>query len=171
MLLNYHSRINFLQGSNPAKHANPSKMKQMKFMSIALLNLLLFSSCEEKKTDNPELLQSVLVEYFEGIEAKDFKKMQGLTTDDFKIYEDGVIYNNDSIFNIIKGFQNFTVAYTFDNLQINVDHHSGNIHYFNHADFVFNDTSEVEMDWLESATFKKIDGKWKMDFLHSTARK
>ncbi|MBC8769345.1 nuclear transport factor 2 family protein [Arenibacter sp. BSSL-BM3] len=101
----------------------------------------------------------------------DFKKMRDLTTDDFIIYEDGVVFNNDSIFKMMKSFPKYTAEYEFENLRINVDNNSGNINYFNHANFVFNDTTKVKFDWLESATFKKIDGKWKMDFLHSTVRK
>jgi len=30
---------------------------------------------------------------------------------------------------------------------------------------------KMTYDWVESVTFKKIDGEWKMNFLHSTVRK
>ena len=144
----------------------------MKQLSILLLTqILLFSSCQEEKTNNPDQLKSVLIGYFNGIETMDFKKMRDLTTDDFIIYENGVVFNNDSIFKMMKSFPKYTAEYKFENLKINVDNNSGNINYFNHAKFVFNDTTTVKFDWLESATFKKIDGKWKMDFLHSTVRK
>ena len=43
--------------------------------------------------------------------------------------------------------------------------------YLNRGDLVFNDTMRVTYNWLESATFKKVDGVWKMNFLHSTVRK
>jgi hypothetical protein len=32
-------------------------------------------------------------------------------------------------------------------------------------------TIKMQVDFLESATFKKVDGQWKMKFLHSTVRK
>ena len=144
----------------------------MKYFSILLLiPFLLLSSCQEKKTDNPAQLETVLVGYFDGIKTKDFQKMRDLTTTDFVLYENGKVFNNDSIFKMIQSFPKYTAKYKFENLKINVDNNSGNIHYFNHGDFVFNDTIKVKVDWLESATFKKVDGKWKMDFLHSTVRK
>jgi hypothetical protein len=27
------------------------------------------------------------------------------------------------------------------------------------------------VDWVESATFRKLDGEWKIDFLHSTVKR
>ena len=109
--------------------------------------------------------------YFDGIKTKDFQKMRDLTTDDFVLYENGKVFNNDSLFKIINNFPKYTAGYKLEKLKINVDNNSGNIIYYNHGDFVFNDTTKVKFDWLESATFKKVDGKWKMDFLHSTVRK
>lgn len=144
----------------------------MKYLPILLLTpFLLLSSCQEQKADNPEQLRTVLTGYFDGIKTKDFQKMRDLTTADFIIYEDGKVFNNDSLFNMINSFPKYTVEYKLEHMKINVDNSSGHIRYFNHGDFVFNDTTQVTFDWLESATFRKIDGKWKMDFLHSTSRK
>jgi hypothetical protein len=42
--------------------------------------------------------------------------------------------------------------------------------YTNHADFVFKVTNKVALDWIESATFRKIAGEWKMNFLQATLR-
>lgn len=40
---------------------------------------------------------------------------------------------------MINNFLNFTAEYKFDNLKIKVDNSSGNINYYNHRDFIFND--------------------------------
>jgi hypothetical protein len=56
-------------------------------------------------------------------------------------------------------------------MRASIDETSGDIIYYNHGDFVINDTINMQVDWLESATFKKVDGQWKMKFLHSTVRK
>jgi hypothetical protein len=56
-------------------------------------------------------------------------------------------------------------------MKVNMDVNSGDIIYYNHGDFVINDTIKTQVDWLESAIFRKIDGKWKLHFLHSTVRK
>jgi hypothetical protein len=112
-----------------------------------------------------------LFDYFDGIKNKNFDKMNDVTTNDFIIYEDGKVWNNDSLINLIKTFPKFRVNYTFNNFKINVDNLSGSMYYLNHADFVLNDTTKMAYDWIESATFIKGDKGWKMNFLHSTIRK
>jgi len=137
-----------------------------------LLALELLTGCQPgKTTDNPELLKKVLISYFEGIESKDFVKMKAATTDDFMLYEDGAVWNNDSVFMNIKAHLPFTVKYKFASFKINVDNMSGDMTYLNHADFVFNSTTKESIDWVESATFRKSEGIWKMNFLQATVRK
>ena len=145
-------------------------MKAKSILLIVLTGLII--SCQQNKpTDSPEELKQVLLDYFDGIKNKDFDKMKEVTTIDFAIYEDGKVWNNDSIISFIKMYPNSKVDYTFDNFKIKVDNSSGNMHYLNHADFILNDTIKMEFNWIESATFIKNDNGWKMDFLHSTVRK
>jgi hypothetical protein len=144
----------------------------MKKVPILLLTqVILLGSCQEKKADDPEQLNSVVVGFFDGIKTKDFQKMIDLTTPDFVIFEDGKLFNNDSLFKQMNSVAKYTAEYTFDNFHTQVDNNSGSTSYFNHGEIVLNDTVEIKIDWLESATFKKVDGKWKMNFLHSTVRK
>jgi ketosteroid isomerase-like protein len=139
---------------------------------IVLLILGIAASCnQEKRTDDPEVLKKVLSDYFDGIKNKDLKKMNSVTTKDFMLFEDGKVWNNDSLINLVNSFDSFQGAWTFDFKRINVDELSGDVVYLNHGDFIFNDTTRVKFDWVESATFRKIDGNWKMNLLHSTIKK
>jgi hypothetical protein len=124
----------------------------------------------KQPTNDAEKLKQVLTGYFEGIETKDTVKMKALTTDDFILYENGAVWNNDSAFMNIRRHMPFTVKYTFANFKIHVDSASGDMTYTNHADFVFKVTNKVALDWIESATFRKIAGEWKMNFLQATLR-
>lgn len=145
----------------------------MKTKSIFLIVLtgLMISCQQDKPTDSPDELKQVLFDYFDGMKNKDFDKMKEVTTNDFTLYEDGKVWNNDSLISFINTFPEFTVVFTFDKFKINVDNSSGNMHYLNHADFVLNDTIKMEYTWIESATFLKDENGWKMNFLHSTVRK
>lgn len=127
-------------------------------------------NCQPKK-DDPEILKQILTEYFDGIKNQDLKKLDSLTTEDFVLFEDGRIWTNDSLVVIDEGIKSFKGEWKFDHIKINIDQSSGDITYYDHGDFVYNDTIKVSIDWLESATFRKVDGKWKMNFLHSTPRK
>ena len=143
-----------------------------KTISILLLGLVLFASCkQEKKADDPEILKSILTEYFDGIKNRDINKMNAVTTTDFVLFEDGKVWTNDSLINFTSQFKSFQGNWTFDNMKVNIDQVSGDIVYFDHGDIIVNDTTKMQFDWIESATFRKIDGKWKMNFLHSTVRK
>ena len=145
-------------------------MKPKLLLLIAIV-VVLFSCQQEKKSDNPDQLKQVLTSYFDGIENRDFDKMKNVTTTDFVLFEDGKVWNNDSIINMLKGMPPFVAKYTFNNFNINMDSENGNMYYYNHLDAALNDTTKMTYDWIESATFKKIDGEWKMNFLHSTVRK
>jgi hypothetical protein len=144
----------------------------MKTISILtmILGLGLLTNCEQKK-DDPEILKKILTDYFDGIKTQDLEKLNSLTTSDFVLFEDGVIWTNDSLVTMKEKFSSFKGAWKFDNISVNIDESSGDIVYFNQGDFVFNDTIKIKIDWLESATFRKVDGKWKMNFLHSTVKK
>ena len=142
-----------------------------KLLLVLHIAVLLFGFQGKKKSDNPEQLKQVLTSYFDGIENRNFDKMKEVTTKDFVLFEDGKVWNNDSIINMIKGMPPFDAKYTFNNFNINMDSENGNMFYYNHLDAALNDTTKMTYDWTESATFKKIDGEWKMNFLHSTTRK
>jgi hypothetical protein len=145
----------------------------MKYTGIAglMVGLALLASCRQSKsTDDPEILKKVLLSYFDGIKNKDFKKMKDATTNDFLLYEMGRVWNNDSVFREMNRFQ-YTVEYKLDSFKIFVDNISGDMTYYNHGDFVFDDTTTQRFDWIESASFRKSEGRWKMNFLHITERK
>jgi hypothetical protein len=146
-------------------------MTSGRISGLAVFFVLLAGCQSSKTTDDPELLKNALTGYFEGIEQKDFSRMKEVTTDDFILYEDGAIWNNDSAFLNIRGHIPFTVHYQMDSFKINVDNLSGDMTYINHADFVFKDSTKKSLDWIESATFRKIGGVWKMNFLQATIRR
>ncbi|MEX2230990.1 MAG: nuclear transport factor 2 family protein [Cyclobacteriaceae bacterium] len=121
--------------------------------------------------DDSESVKQVIEAYFDGIKTRDGKKMKAVTTDDFLLYEDGRVFNNDSLISFLNSFSSLSGEFTLDSMKINVDDNIANMVYLNRGDLVFNDTIRATYIWLESATFKKVDGVWKMDFLHSTVRK
>ncbi len=140
------------------------------FLSVTIL--VLISACNQKPVlDSPEEVKKVLIDYFEGIENNDYQKMIEVTTDNFLLFENGLVWNNDSIINFIKSQPNMKVDFSFDGFIINMGNSIANMSYLNHGSFVINDTINQDMYWIESASFTKKDKVWKMDFLHSTHRK
>lgn len=146
-------------------------MKIFSTATIALALPILSGFMPKQQTDSPEKLKAVVIGYFEGIENKDTAKMRAVTTSDFILYEDGSVWNNDSAFMNIRRHLPFTVKYKLDNFKVYVDTKSGDMTYTNHADFVLSNERELSLDWIESATFRKEGGVWKMNFLGVTVRK
>ena len=128
-------------------------------------------SCQQKnQTKSPEQLKQVLFDFYDGVEVRDFDKIKEATTSDFILYVDGEVWPNDSIISVLNTYPPFSADFSFNNFNIDMENSLGCMRYFCHADFVFSDTLNVKFDWIESATFTKVDDQWKMNFLHSTTK-
>src|SRR5688500_7395778 len=145
-------------------------MKSIVILLLFALSILIIS-CKQNREEDSESVKQVIEAYFDGIKTRDAKKMKAVTTSDFLLYEDGRVFNNDSLINFMNSFSSLSGEFTLDSMKINVGDNIANMVYFNRGDLVFNDTIRGTYNWLESATFKKVNGVWKMDFLHSTVRK
>ena len=144
-------------------------MKSRIFLIMVLLGVVV--SCQQKnQTKSPELLKQVLFDFYDGLKNKDFDKIKEVTTPDFTLYVDGNIWSHDSIISILNSYPPYKADYSFDNFNIDMENSLGVMRFFSHADFIFSDTLDLKFDWIESATFTKIDDKWKMNFLHSTTK-
>ena len=82
---------------------------------ILVMGALIFSSCQQSKKDDPEKLKAVLTGYFDAIKTKDFQKMKDLSTENFVLFEDGKVFNNDSLIKFISGMPFAKADYRFDN--------------------------------------------------------
>ena len=129
-----------------------------------------FTKTDLVQIKSPELLQQVLFDFYDGIKDRDFDKIKEATTPDFILYVDGKALSNDSIISALNSYPPYSADYSFDNFNIDMENSLGCMRYFCHADFVFSDTLNVKFDWIESATFTKVDDQWKMNFLHSTTK-
>jgi hypothetical protein len=136
--------------------------------TVLILGLGLLTNCQNKSTDDPEMLKQVLVNYFDGIKTNDHKKMTDAITDDFLLYENGHAWNNDSVYLNMERSSPYKVEFIFDNVKINVDNMSGHMTYNEHAHFVFQDTIKANLNFLGSAAFRKTKERWKMYFLQAT---
>ncbi|MCW3807665.1 nuclear transport factor 2 family protein [Plebeiibacterium marinum] len=143
----------------------------VKIFLVIIMVVLLGACNSEPATDSPEKVKEVLVGYFKGIENTDFEKMFNVTTNDFVLFENGQVWNNDSLINYIKSVKNMKAVFAFDDFKITMGNSIANMSYVNRGSFVIDDTLTQEIIWIESATFVKQEGVWKMDFLHSTIKK
>jgi ketosteroid isomerase-like protein len=121
--------------------------------------------------DKPESVKLPLLNYFDAIQRKDLGAMRANTTDDFVLFEDGRVWNNDSLWMQIQRYPNRRLEFRLTGFKVFVDKESGQISYFNHAKVFHNDSLTRQVDWIENVTLRKREGKWRINFLQSTPRK
>lgn len=144
----------------------------MKLSTLFLtIQIVLLTSCKPTITkDDPSKLKSVLLDYFDGIKTNDLNKMNLNTTSDFLVFENGKVWNNDSLWTNLQKYKETRIDFRLYNFNMTVDNESGHISYFNQGDIYKQDSLTQTIEWIENATFKKLDGHWKIDFLQSTVR-
>src|SRR5688572_22379748 len=94
---------------------------------ILAFTLMVFISCQPAK-DDLENLKKVLEVYFDGVGSKDLQKLNAATMSHFILFEDGKIWNNDSLITTLnKYYKKFSAEFTFDYVNVNIDQESGQI--------------------------------------------
>jgi lysophospholipase L1-like esterase len=114
-------------------------------------------------------LQRLIETYFDGVATKSFVELESVVTRDFSIYENGKVWNNDSVFHNIQYNQPFSVKFTLTDFHIFTDTRLGEARYHSRADFVVQDTVKFTLNFLETATFRKTGAGWKIGLIHVTA--
>lgn len=146
-------------------------MKIKTFDSVFLLLVIYcFCSCATINGTSKEdeiLIKNNLYSFFESISNRDYQNIKHLSTIDFTLFENGKIWNNDSLIKVIKEHPNSTIKYNFNILDIKIDRFSARLWYINSATKTIDGIS-IDIKWLESATFRKDNDKWLLEFLHST---
>jgi ketosteroid isomerase-like protein len=127
-----------------------------------------YSQNEKTKTE----VNQTIIHLFDGIAALDMNKIQQHTTRDIILLEDGVVWNMDSIVNIVNMFKSteFTRTNKIDFIQTEVKGKTAWVVYHNAADMSINGQT-MNIRWIESAVLVKEGNAWKVRLLHSTTQK
>jgi ketosteroid isomerase-like protein len=144
-------------------------MKIHQLLIVISVTLLSCRSGDDSQAKKEEL-KSVLADYYNALAKKDIQKLNSLTTANFIFFEEGVITTNESAIRDAEERMAFTASFTFDSLNIHMEKRDASVYYFRKADFTFEDSSQLSVRFLESATFNKEGDKWKIRFLHSSIR-
>ena len=143
----------------------------MKAIILSTALLVIFSSCDsgDDTLAKKEDLKKVLTDYFNALAAKDTAALNALTTSNFVVFNQGGVYDNKGTIKTLSEKKPFKVTCIIDSLNIHMEKRNASAYYFRNAEFTFDDTV-AHADFLESATFNKEGGKWKLRFLQSFLR-
>ncbi len=143
-------------------------MKTLFLCGAFLLGLLLPVPGAESNAGENEVTEAVR-SMFAAFVADDFAKFHEVAGADFYAFDGGARYKGDELIELIKkahaGGKKF--VWTITKPKVHVEGDVAWITYVN--DGSIQDASGTKkMSWLESAVLRKKDGKWRVQFLHST---
>ena len=109
----------------------------------------------------------VVYDFFEAAFAFNYQGIRDVCTEDFLLFESGVVMNVEDFINFITGMEGSTWTNKFEDVKTNVEGAVAWVTLRNKAEMTAGD-QVMKFDWLESAVVKKIEGVWKLAFYHST---
>jgi ketosteroid isomerase-like protein len=139
---------------------------------LIVITFTIFScSTHDDTQTKKEELKTTVAAYYDALAKKDIQRMTDLTATDFVFFDDGVPYTNKSAVKFVEGLPAFTATFKFDSINARIDKSNASAYYFREATFTIQGNTYTPIKFLESATFIKENGKWKIRFLHSSLRK
>lgn len=140
----------------------------MRKLFIAALFLLCFNtvSAQDKQA---ELVNQVIIKFFDGLSEPSEQKLKETTTKDFVLLEDGEVWNLDSLTRYFEGIRKAKTVRVneFKFIKNQAQGNTAWVSYHNKATFTTNDKAR-SIEWLESAVLVKEGKEWKISLLHST---
>ncbi len=143
-------------------------MKKYLLICLPLLWTACWNSPEPCQKIANDSAKKLITDYFEAISSNDFEELKNLSTPDYVLYEDGLIWNNDSLINAIQAMPEAEIDYELVDFTFEADCNGTLVRYVNHGRLTLNDTARFNVKWLESAYVKEVAGMPKLAFLHSS---
>jgi len=140
----------------------------MQKIIVLISGTILLAACQATPADTAAVEQ-VVVAYFEGIRANDQVAAEAVCTDDYTLVEDGLFWNNDSLFAAVAPMfeQGATITYRFERFHTTIKGNFAWTYYHNYGLMTMGG-KETPLHWVESALFVYANATWKMALLHST---
>jgi len=155
-------------------------MNLFKSCITVIITILMFS-CSSKETqdkalsksENKELVKALVINSFEDILSDlNTENMSKYYTKDFLLLEDGMLWNNDTLVNILNRVRTSkTIPKRTNNLEfiaIKIADSTAWVAYQNYATFTVGDSIVRKVHWLESAHAILTKEGWRLEMLHST---
>ncbi|HXF48537.1 MAG TPA: nuclear transport factor 2 family protein [Verrucomicrobiae bacterium] len=145
-----------------------------KAISIKLLLAAIFVlSCQQRidvSSEKPKV-ELALHRFFNAIANYDYQELRNACTADYQLIEDGSFWTVDTLIEAIRPMEgNVKIVYSFENMNATIEGGIAWLTYKNKAVLTSKEGGE-NLEWAESAVFRKENNVWKMALLHSTRLK
>jgi hypothetical protein len=121
-------------------------------------------------TKDQQAVQQTVINLFESLSNRDSVSLKRNCTQDITLFEYGSIWNVDTL--ILKAITlntatDFKRINTIDFIQTTIEGQTAWASYHLHSDIIRNG-KQSNIYWLETVVLQKINGKWRVNVLHST---
>ncbi|MEZ4999640.1 MAG: nuclear transport factor 2 family protein [Bacteroidales bacterium] len=148
-------------------------MKKTILLSFAIVMLL--SACTTTPVIDKEAETKAITEtlnsFYAGASTAEFDLMKTYATEDFTIFDVGAKYDFEGLVGMFKhNFETLQVEnmnFVISEVKADIFTDCAFISYLNIATGTIGG-QPLQMDFLESALFVKVEGSWKIKFMHST---
>lgn len=146
-----------------------SRIPGLPFVFILCLSAISCNSKREGNVAKAELTELVTV-YYNALAEKNEQKLKEITAENFVLFDNGQIYNNESSLKMVRELPPFKASFKLDSANSHIGKNDASMYYLREASFTMADSTYPVVKFLESATFLKVEDKWKIRFIHSTLR-
>jgi len=142
-----------------------------KFIQVLLLVTLLTGGCqpqtEDRQTEEKKL-KDLIHELFQVIDNHDYQALRDLCTEDFVLFEAGKMMNMEETIQFLSPFKGQgDVKRTLEDMHVHAHGTAAWVRLRHKALRTWNGHKR-DIDWFESAGFRKEHGVWKIAFYHNS---
>ncbi|MFQ5705610.1 MAG: nuclear transport factor 2 family protein [Gemmatimonadales bacterium] len=128
--------------------------------------LLMLVSCSPgDRHDRQQSVENLLNEFFVALGTNDVAKLDSTLAWDFYLFENGTVWNRDSLVNIMPRTKGR--SWHVGSLRFQAAGRLVHVTYHNSGEVNLPDTT-ITRAWLESALIREEKGRYQIEFLHST---
>lgn len=137
---------------------------------IITISLLTFLQAQQSLTKNQQEVQQTVIKFFEALSNKDSISLKNYSTADITLFENGSIWNVDTL--ILKAITlntatDFKRINNIDFINTTVIKNTAWATYNLHSEITRNG-KQATVQWMETVVLIKESKKWKIKVLHST---
>lgn len=140
----------------------------MRLLLILILPFTFMTAIAQTETQIKDLISGSYNNIWSAYSTKDLDKYY---TSDFKLLENGEVWNNDSIEKVLAKARESKIPIRenkFEFIEVKVTDKMAMVAYKNWATFVMDGKVIRKAYWLESATAILTDTGWRLNMIHST---
>jgi hypothetical protein len=143
-------------------------------VSIALIIFLYSCNARNDQSAPKEILVELVKTYYDAQSENDTFKLGKMVADNFIGFEDGEMTDRKNLLNAANNLPHNSKS-NFENVNAHIDKEYASMYYTRNTEYSLQsngiDSTSSNLSFLESATFLKQNGEWRIRFLHSTLRK